>query len=85
MKSKIIIMIVFSLFFIFGFKFSSDAPKSQLWRNVYVKCHQTCLQEIGTSTICKRHWCNMHCVRVADEAFYKAKREEKIDKNKKTQ
>ena len=73
-----ITIIVFSLFFIFGFKFNSDAPKNRLWRSVYVECYQTCLQELSDN---KKHWCNMHCVRVADEAFYKMEKEEKINKS----
>lgn len=52
-----------------GFTFSQDAPKSPVWRQIYKECLLTCSQEINN-----RHWCNMHCVRIADEVFYEMER-----------
>lgn len=75
MRLMVIIIVIFSLFFISGFKFSPDAPKSQLWRNTYEKCYQACVQEIDADTRSKKHWCNMYCVHIADEAFYDMEKE----------
>jgi hypothetical protein len=54
------------LIFIVLFTFNTDAPEFKIWRDTYKQCLISCTQEIDN-----KHWCNMHCVRVADETFYK--------------
>ena len=63
MSSKAIYSIVLLLTFIF----SQDAPRSKLWRKTYKECFLECV-ETGN-----KHWCNLHCVSVADRALRKGK------------
>jgi len=63
MSSKAIYSIVLLVTFIF----SQDAPRSKLWRKTYKECFLECV-ETGS-----KHWCNLHCVSVADRAFKKGK------------